>query len=149
MGKSSGGVRGSSKTIVAFRETDKAILVEWRGAMTSRYGSKFAVQPRELTQKVWLPKSQIIEGNRIPKWLAIDKNVEMMQRIGASERYSVGGKLYDANGREIGVGFLKAKKAAQKERTQLMKSAKAQGYEVRRNLKTSTLRQMANGTYKK
>lgn len=149
MGKSSGGVRGggSNVRIAAFKETDRAIQVEWRGGTYLRYGDKFGGRNKEMTYKVWLPKSQIIEGNRIPRWLNIEKNIEVERWIGADSRYSVGGELYDAKGRKIGIGSIKEKIARQRERTRLYDKAKANGYRVRKNLKTSTLREMANGTY--
>lgn len=159
MSKSSGGIRkGGIPKIVGFRETEKAVEVKmYLEATIAPNGGFSSSMTRDISTgvKVWIPKTQIENGN-ISEWIAKNKRQELESTL--LSRYNNGRILSsevtfnDANGRYIKVAktakerayaLEKATKVANT-RDELMKQAKANGYTVRNNLKTSTLRQMAS-----
>lgn len=170
MGKSSGGNRQGGGKIVGFSESEKAIQIEVRYmANVAPKGGYVSSQVREVsgTTKVWVPKTQIENGN-LSEWIASQKRGEIEDYI-TSKRYMnaqvvrMNTSFNDATGKSIKVKptkkesqFKKEREAKQKaaldkatkERTDLITQAKANGYSAHSKMSTATLTKMANGTYK-
>lgn len=119
------------------------------------------------TTKVWVPKTQIENGN-LSEWIASQKRGEIedyvtSRRFMNSQVVHMNTTFSDATGKNIKVKptrketqYKKEREAkrkaaldkATKERTDLITQAKANGYSAHSRMSTATLTKMANGTYK-
>lgn len=171
MAKTSGGIRrgstsASARRIVGFRETDKAVQVEYRYDMEYARSSAYAssmVRNRQGTEKVWIPKSQIENGS-LSEWISGQKRDSVIDRgLYGNHIIDVSGRFYDATGREIPVKASSREQQwraerdqrrqdnrarAQQNRADLIARARANGYRAHGRMKTRTLEAMAAGTYR-
>lgn len=174
MAKTSGGVRGgrgSSKAtkITGFKETEKAIQIEARYSASVAPKSGVAsslVRDVSGTMKIWVPKTQIENGN-LSEWIARQKENEISDFITTKRYFNaqviwMDMKLSDATGKAVGVKKTKKEQElfdrsqarkqeafarAKVKRDSLIEQAKANGYNAHSRMKTSTLERMAEGSY--
>ena len=173
MAKTSGGNRGGGNRkknkIVGFKETEKAIQIEARySASVAPKGGIASSLVRDVsgTMKIWVPKTQIENGN-LSEWIAGQKENEISDFI-TTKRFLnaqviwMDMKLNDATGKAVGVKKTKKEQEAfdrsqarkqeafaraKVKRDSLIEQAKANGYNAHSRMKTSTLERMAEGTY--